>query len=151
MMSALLPVPIRQKHCRRGWRSLRQKSAPRRQAFFICTKTDEFLRCEACIGPTDITGLEIPPRQGIVGAVTQSDEMRFVADTSKDSDFTGAVDAKTGFETKSMICVPVSGNGRRFGALQVINRRDGVFSDSMMRRLCRSMAKAPPWRWPIRK
>ena len=32
--------------------------------------------------------------------------------------------------TKSMICVPVSGNGKRFGALQLINRLDGaLFSD----------------------
>jgi len=100
-------------------------------SFFYLHEDEGFLRCEACIGPTDISGLEIPASAGIVGAVTQSDEMRFVADTSKDSDFTGAVDAKTGFETKSMICVPVSGHGRHFGALQVINRRDGnLFSEA---------------------
>lgn len=96
-------------------------------SFFYLHEDRDILRCEACIGPTDISGLEVPAGAGIVGAVTQSDEMRFVADTSIDSDFTGAVDAKTGFETKSMICVPVSGHGRHFGALQVINRLDGNF------------------------
>lgn len=100
-------------------------------SFFYLHEKEGFLRCEACIGPTDIIGLEVPASAGIVGAVTQSDEMRFVADTSLDSDFTGAVDAKTGFETRSMICVPVSGHGRHFGALQVINRRDGnLFSEA---------------------
>ena len=100
-------------------------------SFFYLHETRNILRCEACIGPTDIHGLEVPATAGIVGAVTQSDEMRFVADTANDPDFTGAVDAKTGFQTRSMICVPVSGNGRHFGALQVINRRDGqLFTDS---------------------
>lgn len=100
-------------------------------SFFYLHEKENILRCEACIGPTDIIGLEVPASAGIVGAVTQSDEMRFVADTSQDSDFTGAVDAKTGFETRSMICVPVSGHGRHFGALQVINRRDGnLFSEA---------------------
>ena len=100
-------------------------------SFFYLHEDRDVLRCEACIGPTDISGLEIPASAGIVGAVTQSDDMRFVADTSADDDFTGAVDAKTGFVTKSMICVPVSGHGRRFGALQVINRLDGnLFSEA---------------------
>ncbi|MCH1541950.1 MAG: SpoIIE family protein phosphatase [Alphaproteobacteria bacterium] len=99
-------------------------------SFFVLQEDGNKLRCEACIGPADITGLEIPADQGIVGAVTQSDEMRYVRDTVDDPDFTGAVDAKTGFETKSMICVPVSGHGKRFGALQLINRSDGaLFSD----------------------
>ena len=96
-------------------------------SFFYLHEDKDILRCEACIGPTDITGLEIPSSAGIVGAVTQSDEMRYVRDTSQDADFTGAVDAKTGFVTKSMICVPVSGNGKSFGALQLINRLDGNF------------------------
>lgn len=100
-------------------------------SFFYLHEENDILRCEACIGPTDILGLEIPATAGIVGAVTQSDTMRFVADTSQDEDFTGAVDAKTGFMTKSMICVPVSGHGRHFGALQVINRLDGaLFSEA---------------------
>lgn len=100
-------------------------------SFFYLHEARNILRCEACIGPADIHGLEVPATAGIVGAVTQSDEMRFVADTAKDPDFTGAVDAETGFHTRSMICVPVSGNGRHFGALQVINRRDGrLFSES---------------------
>jgi sigma-B regulation protein RsbU (phosphoserine phosphatase) len=99
-------------------------------SFFMLHEDGHSLRCAACIGPIDITGLTLPADQGIVGAVTQSDEMRYVRDTADDPDFTGAVDAKTGFETKSMICVPVSGHGKRFGAIQLINRRDGaLFSD----------------------
>ena len=105
---------------------IREEIGAEAASFFMLQDSGDVLRCDACIGPTDITGLEIPADQGIVGAVTQSDEMRYVRDTAEDSDFTGAVDAKTGFVTKSMICVPVSGNGKRFGALQLINRLDGA-------------------------
>ena len=131
MMSAFASSSDTAKTLQEGLEVIAVEIGAEAASFFYLHEADEFLRCEACIGPTDITGLEIPASAGIVGAVTQSDEMRFVADTSKDSDFTGAVDAKTGFETKSMICVPVSGHGRRFGALQVINRRDGnLFSEA---------------------
>jgi sigma-B regulation protein RsbU (phosphoserine phosphatase) len=106
---------------------IREEIGAEAASFFMLQDPGDVLRCDACIGPTDITGLEIPADQGIVGAVTQSDEMRYVRDTADDRDFTGAVDAKTGFVTKSMICVPVSGNGKRFGALQLINRLDGAF------------------------
>jgi sigma-B regulation protein RsbU (phosphoserine phosphatase) len=101
-------------------------------SFFHLSDDQKTLRCEACIGPTDITGLEIAANQGIVGAVTQSNEMRFVRDAAKDADFTGAVDNQTGFHTRSMICVPVSGKGRHYGALQLINKigGDGFFSDN---------------------
>ena len=110
---------------------IRENIGAEAASFFMLSETEDMLRCEACIGPKDITGLEIPADQGIVGAVTQSEKMRYVRDTAQDSDFSGAVDAKTGFETKSMICVPVAGHGRRFGALQLINRLDGaLFSDA---------------------
>ena len=131
MMSAFASSSDTAKTLQEGLEVIAAEIGAEAASFFYLHEDEGFLRCEACIGPTDISGLEIPASAGIVGAVTQSDEMRFVADTSKDSDFTGAVDAKTGFETKSMICVPVSGHGRHFGALQVINRRDGnLFSEA---------------------
>jgi phosphoserine phosphatase RsbU/P len=127
MMSAFASSSDMSQTLYEGLDYVRQQIGAEAASFFYLHEDSDTLRCEACIGPTDITGLEIPADQGIVGAVTQSDEMRYVRDTSQDTDFTGAVDAKTGFVTKSMICVPVSGNGRRYGALQLINRLDGQF------------------------
>ena len=130
MMSAFASSSDMAQTLYEGLDYIREEIGAEAASFFMLHEEADVLRCEACIGPTDITGLEVPSRQGIVGAVTQSDEMRYVRNTAEDSDFTGAVDAKTGFETKSMICVPVSGNGKRFGALQLINRLDGaLFSD----------------------
>lgn len=131
MMSAFTSSSDMAKTLQEGLAFISGEIGAEAASFFYLHEEKDILRCEACIGPTDIRGLEIPANAGIVGAVTQSDAMRFVADTSNDDDFTGAVDAKTGFVTKSMICVPVSGHGRRFGALQVINRLDGaLFSEA---------------------
>ena len=131
MMSAFTSSSDMAKTLQEGLAFISGQIGAEAASFFYLHEEKDLLRCEACIGPTDIRGLEIPASAGIVGAVTQSDAMRFVADTSNDDDFTGAVDAKTGFVTKSMICVPVSGHGRRFGALQVINRLDGaLFSEA---------------------
>lgn len=126
MMSAFASSSDMAQTLYEGLDYIREEIDAEAASFFVLQENGNKLRCEACIGPIDITGLEIPARQGIVGAVTQSDEMRYVRDTANDPDFTGAVDAKTGFETKSMICVPVSGHGKQFGALQLINRRDGA-------------------------
>ncbi len=131
MMSAFASSSDITKTLNEGLDYIREEIGAEAASFFYLNEARDILKCEACIGPIDITGLEVPADTGIVGAVTQSDEMRFVPDTAADSDFTGAVDAETGFETKSMICVPVSGNGRTFGALQLINRRDGqLFSEA---------------------
>ena len=94
MMSAFASSSDTAKTLQEGLEVIAAEIGAEAASFFYLHEAEGFLRCEACIGPTDITGLEIPASAGIVGAVTQSDEMRFVADTSKDSDFTGAVDAK---------------------------------------------------------
>ena len=127
MMTAFASSSDMSKTLQEGLEYIRAEIGAEAASFFYLHEDRDILKCEACIGPTDITGLEIPADAGIVGAVTQSDEMRYVRDTSSDADFTGAVDAKTGFETRSMICVPVSGNGKSYGALQLINRLDGSF------------------------
>lgn len=127
MMTAFASSSDMSKTLHEGLEYIRAEIGAEAASFFYLHEERDVLKCEACIGPTDITGLEIPADAGIVGAVTQSDEMRYVRDTSSDADFTGAVDAKTGFETRSMICVPVSGNGKSYGALQLINRLDGSF------------------------
>ena len=131
MMSAFASSSDMSQTLYEGLDYIRSQIGAEAASFFYLHEDQATLKCEACIGPTDITGLEIPATAGIIGAVTQSDTLRFVPDTALDEDFTGAVDAQTGFETKSMICVPVSGNGRCYGALQLINRMDGkLFTDA---------------------
>jgi len=100
-------------------------------ALFMLSECGELLKCDACIGPVEITGLEIAADQGIVGFCVKNDAGRIVRDVSKDPDFNAAVDDETGFKTRSILCAPMSVKGERIGAIELINKRggDGLFDD----------------------
>eukprot|EP00808_Paulinella_micropora_P006164 g17630.t1 len=74
--------------------------------------------------------LRIPMSKGIAGHVAQKGEVVNIPDCYKDSRFNQAVDKKTGYRTRSMLCMPVfSGldeNPQTLGVLQVINKKDAV-------------------------
>lgn len=100
-------------------------------ALFMLSECGQLLKCDACIGPVEITGLEIAADQGIVGFCVKNDAGRIVRDVSNDPDFNAAVDDETGFETRSILCAPMSVKGERIGAIELINKRggDGLFDD----------------------
>jgi sigma-B regulation protein RsbU (phosphoserine phosphatase) len=100
-------------------------------ALFMLSASGEILRCDACVGPVEITGLEIGADQGIVGYCVHNDSGRIVRDVANDPDFNAAVDDETGFKTKSILCAPMSVKGERIGAIELINKRggDGLFDD----------------------
>ncbi|AXQ29761.1 GAF domain-containing protein [Solimonas sp. K1W22B-7] len=81
------------------------------------------LVCQACVGPSDITGLSLPLGSGIVGRAVQLDEPQLVADTRKDPDFVPP-SAQMNYQVRSILCAPLSVKGQRLGAVEVINRRD---------------------------
>ncbi|MCE5270557.1 GspE/PulE family protein [bacterium] len=70
--------------------------------------------------------------QGIVGKVIESGESYISLDTQNDPNFYSGVDQETGFQTKSMITVPVVSD-RVIGAIQIINKNPpqgtGLFTD----------------------
>jgi sigma-B regulation protein RsbU (phosphoserine phosphatase) len=101
-------------------------------ALFMLDENGETLRCHACAGPTEITGLELNSDQGIVGRCVQDNASQIIRDVSKDADFHGAVDEKTGFTTRSILCAPMSVKDERLGAIELINKRggDGLFAES---------------------
>ncbi len=70
--------------------------------------------------------------QGIVGKVIESGESYISLDTQNDPNFYSGVDQETGFQTKSMITVPVV-TDRVIGAIQIINKNPpqgpGLFTD----------------------
>lgn len=98
-------------------------------ALFLLDEDGKRLCCNACIGPTEITGLVIDSDQGIVGRSVQSDCGEIIRDVSEDPDFFSGVDEKTGFKTRSILCAPLSVKGERLGAIELINKRggDGLF------------------------
>lgn len=74
--------------------------------------------------------IRLPAGSGVVGWVIKHNEMVNIEDAYSDARFNRKVDQSTGYSTHTMLCAPVRGSGRVvIGALQVINKRSGAFTD----------------------
>lgn len=74
--------------------------------------------------------------QGIAGATLTTGETSNIRDAYADGRFNPAIDALTGYVTKSLVSVPVPGSkSRPIGVIQVLNSRHGSFGAADERRL----------------
>jgi DNA-binding response OmpR family regulator len=64
----------------------------------------------------------LKPGQGIAGWVAQHGRPLLVPDVSRDPRFYSQVDRSTGFESRSILCVPLKAKGRVIGVLEAINK-----------------------------
>lgn len=64
-------------------------------------------------------------RSGIAGWVAQRGKPIIVNDVSKDKRFENAVDAATGFVTRSIMCAPLVLHRKTIGVIEVLNKLDG--------------------------
>ncbi len=66
---------------------------------------------------------------GVAGSVFQSGRGEIVNDAYADERFNREVDRKTGFTTRSILCVPVqTARGDLIGVVQTLNKREGGFT-----------------------
>jgi putative methionine-R-sulfoxide reductase with GAF domain len=72
--------------------------------------------------------LVMPAGRGIAGSVMHSGDAALVNDTAGDPRFAWEYDRMTGFESRSMLCVPLEAAGCRWGVLQLINKTEGPFT-----------------------
>ncbi len=100
-------------------------------ALFLLDEAGETLRCHACCGATEITGMTLAADAGIVGRCVQNNVGEVVHDTTDDPGFNPGVDAQTGYTTRSILCAPMSVQDQRIGAIELINKRSGdaLFTD----------------------
>ncbi len=102
-------------------------------SIWLVEDSGEGIECRVAEGPTKdkVIGVKIKRGQGIIGFVVDSHKPEIVADCSRDVRFSGALDKKIGFETRSMISAPLCVKGECIGAIQIINKRDRqqLFSD----------------------
>jgi PAS domain S-box-containing protein len=71
-----------------------------------------------------LQGLRIAAEEGIAGWVASTGEALVLPDVRKHPLFSSRVDGLTGFETRSMLCVPVKTEEKVLGVIQLINRTD---------------------------
>lgn len=76
-----------------------------------------------------VTGRTIQPGEGIVGRVVQTGEPTLVDNVERAPYFSAEVDEEAGITARSILCTPLIIHGRVIGAIEVINRLDGVFTE----------------------
>ncbi len=83
-----------------------------------------------------VTQIRLPNHLGIAGAVFTSGHTVNIPHAYADLRFNPAFDKKTGFFTRSILCVPVvNKQGKVIGVTQVLNKRGGPFTDEDEQRL----------------
>ena len=84
-------------------------------------KNELFFRLARCDPHGNTKIIRMKMGEGIVGSVASAGEMIIVPDTKKDDRFNSMVDSITGFQTKSIIAVPIKNKGQILGVIQVLN------------------------------
>ncbi len=92
------------------------------------------------IGGADLTGMSLAPGEGIAGAVVKEGKTAVIVDCQKDERWAGRFDEKTGFVTKSMICVPLANKYEVIGCIQILNKKDGSLYTQEDVELCENLA-----------
>src|SRR5581483_7567710 len=75
-----------------------------------------------------LQGYRLPVGQGVAGWVAEHQEALRVDDTLQDARFAQSVDKQSGFQTRSLLAVPMKLQDRVTGVLEVINKRNGHFT-----------------------
>ncbi|MCA9522866.1 MAG: GAF domain-containing protein [Myxococcales bacterium] len=99
-----------------------------RSTLFVYDKKTDQLWSQVATGD-DTREIRIPASSGIAGSVFRSGETINIRDAYADSRFNQAIDRKTGYHTRSILCMPVRNkHAETIGVFQVLNKLDGPFS-----------------------
>jgi signal transduction histidine kinase len=73
--------------------------------------------------------IRIPSDVGLAGSCFQGGEIINLEDAYKDPRFNKEVDTRTGYRTRSVLCMPIYNRaGKTLGVIQLLNKKDGVFT-----------------------
>lgn len=95
---------------------------------FLYDKENNELYSKVATG-LDTKELRIPADKGIAGHVVQTGETINIKDAYNDKRFNSDVDKKTGYKTKTILCMPIKNyNQEIIGVFQVLNKFDEYFT-----------------------
>ncbi|MGA1870106.1 MAG: HD domain-containing phosphohydrolase [bacterium] len=78
----------------------------------------------------EVEQIRLPFAQGIAGQVAATKEIMIVNDVTHCPLFDASWDIKTGYQTKSILAVPMLARGSELiGVIEAINKREGTFDD----------------------
>ncbi len=96
---------------------------------FLYDKESNELYSKVATGLDDVQELRIPADKGLAGHVVQTGETINIKDAYKDKRFNKSVDKKTGYRTKTILCMPIKNfNQEIIGVFQVLNKFDETFT-----------------------
>lgn len=81
------------------------------------------------IGSDELIDVALPLGEGFVGYVAETGKWIYSNAVSHHPRHHSGVDEKTGFETRAILCVPLTYQGKVLGAMQLLNPIDGGFSE----------------------
>ncbi|MCP4416983.1 MAG: response regulator [Chloroflexi bacterium] len=84
-----------------------------------------------------VQGKRLALGQGILGWVAQYGQPLLVPDTLSDPRYFSDFDAESGFQARSILCVPLLVKGQPIGAIEAINKVNGTFDEEDLRLLTR--------------
>ncbi len=88
-------------------------------------KGELFFRLARGPGSEKIEAMRLQIGEGIAGWVAQTELPLICADPYGDARFSRQFDAQSGFQTRSILCVPLKSRDRLMGVLEVLNKKDG--------------------------
>lgn len=74
-------------------------------------------------------GEKIPKGKGITGLVAEKGKALRIANVGKDERFDPAVDAVAGYQTGSMLCVPLAMRSGVIGTISLLNKKEGFYKE----------------------
>jgi len=91
-------------------------------------------------GEEKLQGVTVPMGQGVVGHVALTGQWEIVPDAQNDPRFYRKVSESLGYETRSILCVPMFAKGRVIGVIELLNKLNGNFTEDDANRLTRMAA-----------
>lgn len=88
-------------------------------------------------GEEKLAGVRVPRGQGVVGYVAETQHYAIVPDVQNDPRFYRKVSEDVGYITRSILCVPMVVKRRTIGVIELLNKRDGDFTEEDAERLAR--------------
>ncbi|MFH1489238.1 MAG: protein kinase [Pseudomonadota bacterium] len=99
-----------------------------RSTLYIYDSDNQEIWAKVAEGLEDRKVIRLPIGKGIAGAAAGELRTEVVNDPYGDPRFNREVDAKTGFRTRNMVCMPVLGSEvELLGVIQVLNKKTGDF------------------------
>jgi putative methionine-R-sulfoxide reductase with GAF domain len=96
-------------------------------SILIIEKNNLFFKIVKGEKSVELLGTSIPKGKGIAGWVAQHGQALLIADAQADERFNPHVDAITGFQTRSVLCVPLMMKTNIIGVVELLNKKEGFY------------------------